>query len=161
MLAVLAPCPRLRARLPTMGSPQSAGGVARARALGPRRRSEIARRAARARWSSDRSGRASLASLEALARKIADAASGRATVYLFGSYARGEATAASDLDLLVVERGLHDWVAETVRLQRIVRDATDREVDLVVMGLDDWNAWKGHFGTVQHVVATEGIRLAG
>jgi uncharacterized protein len=144
-----------------MATPQSAGGRARAQTLGPHRRSEIARRAAQARWSSSRPGKTSMSSLKALARDLADAASGRATVYLFGSYARGEATPHSDLDLLVVERGLRDWLGETVRLRRVARAWTDKEVDLVVMGTRDWNKWRRHFGTVQHAAATEGIRLVG
>ncbi len=99
--------------------------------------------------------------LNALAGKLVEAAAGQATVYLFGSYARGDATANSDVDILVVERGLRDWLAETVRLRRVVRAGTDKEVDLIVMGADDWHKWRKHEGTVQHAVATEGIRLAG
>ena len=103
----------------------------------------------------------SRASLNALAAKLVRAASGRATVYLFGSYARGDATAQSDVDLLVVEDGLFDWLTETVRLRRIVRAELDKEVDLVVMGAKDWRKWRRHKGTVQHAADTEGIRLAG
>lgn len=102
-----------------------------------------------------------MAALRALANELASAASGKATVYLFGSYARGDATPHSDIDLLVVERGLRDWLSETVRLKRVVRAGTDKEVDLVVMGTGDWMKWRGHFGTVQHAAATEGIRLVG
>ncbi len=39
-------------------------------------------------------------------------------VILFGSYARGEATADSDLDLLVVERELRHQQAEMARLRK-------------------------------------------
>ena len=102
-----------------------------------------------------------MSDLRALARDLADAAVGRTTVYLFGSYARGDATPHSDVDLLVVESGLLDWLTETVRLQRVVRAKTDREVDLVVMGTKDWKRWRRHFGTIQHAAATEGIRLVG
>ena len=39
-------------------------------------------------------------------------------VILFGSYARGEATAGSDLDLLVVEKEARHRQAEMARLRR-------------------------------------------
>jgi predicted nucleotidyltransferase len=144
-----------------MPKPQSAGGRARARALGPRQRSEIARRAALARWSVERRGKVSMSTLRALATKLIDSAAGPATVYLFGSYARGDATANSDIDILVVERGLRDWLTETVRLRRVVRAGLDKEVDLIVMGARDWQKWRKHEGTVQHAAATEGVRLGG
>lgn len=60
-----------------------------------------------------------------------------------------------------MERGLHDWLAETVHLQRVARARVDKEVDLIVMGAQDWQKWRAHFGTVQHAVDTEGLRLAG
>jgi predicted nucleotidyltransferase len=145
----------------TMRSPQSAGGRARARVLGPGRRSEIARRAAQARWSSDPRTTLSMSVLRELADRLRRAASGKATVYLFGSYARGEATSASDVDLLVVENGLGDWVGETVRLRRVARAFLDKEIDIVVVGDADFRKWRGTYGTVQHVASREGIRIAG
>src|SRR5437870_13553844 len=39
-------------------------------------------------------------------------------VILFGSYARGEATSSSDLDLLVVEKEVRHQQAEMARLRR-------------------------------------------
>jgi predicted nucleotidyltransferase len=99
--------------------------------------------------------------LRALASVLVKSAMAPATVYLFGSYARGDATSRSDVDILVVERGLGDWLAETVRLGRIVRAHLDKEVDLVVMGAVDWRKWRHHQGTIQHAAATEGVRLAG
>jgi predicted nucleotidyltransferase len=99
--------------------------------------------------------------LRALARELTRVASKPAAVYLFGSYARGDATSNSDIDLLVVEKGLHDWLSESVRLRDVVRAWTEKEVDLVVMGSKDWRQWRRHFGTVQHAAATEGVRLGG
>jgi predicted nucleotidyltransferase len=102
-----------------------------------------------------------MSDLRDLANEMCRAVSGRATVYLFGSYARGEATAGSDVDLLVVRRGLRDWVGETVKLRRMARAHIDKEIDLVVIGAGDFRKWRGSYGTVQHAAATEGVRLAG
>ena len=52
--------------------------------------------------------------------------------------------------LAAFERAVGDWLAETVRLGRIVRAHLDKEVDLVVMGAVDWRKWRHHQGTIQH-----------
>jgi predicted nucleotidyltransferase len=143
-------------------SPQSRGGQARAKNLGKRRRVEIARKAAAARWSkAARRGTVNIAEIRILAREIARSASHPASVTLFGSYARGEAGPSSDIDLMVIEDGLHDWAAESVRLRRLVRGSPlgHKPVDLVVMSRADYRKWRGHFGTVQHEADREGICL--
>jgi uncharacterized protein len=146
-------------------SPQSQGGKARAKALGPRRRVDIARRAAAARWSErPRSGTVSIVEIRRVALEIARSASHPTSVTLFGSYARGTAGPSSDIDLMVVEEGLRDWATESVRLRRLVRQAPTllhQPVDLVVMSRADFRKWRGHFGTVQHEVEREGIPLVG
>ena len=143
-------------------SPQSRGGKARAKNLGKRRRVEIARKAAIARWSGGRRrGTVSLAQIRLLAEEIARSASRATTVMLFGSYARGEAGPSSDVDLMVIEEGLRDWAMESVRLRRLVRRSAlvRKSVDLVVMSRADYQKWRGHYGTVQHEAEREGISL--
>jgi predicted nucleotidyltransferase len=144
-------------------SPQSQGGTARAKALGPRRRVDIARKAAAARWSErPRKGIVPIAEIRRLAVEIARSASHPTSVMLFGSYARGTASPSSDIDLMVVEDGLRDWAAESVRLRRLVRRTPPllrAPVDLVVMSRADYRKWRGHFGTVQHEAEREGIPL--
>ena len=54
------------------------------------------------------------------AQRVASAASRPATVIVFGSYARGDATEASDLDLVVIEAELVDKAAEYLRLKAAV-----------------------------------------
>lgn len=49
---------------------------------------------------------------------LADAARSPARVILFGSGARGEADADSDLDFLLIERSFDDRIAEAVHLRR-------------------------------------------
>jgi uncharacterized protein len=147
----------------TTASPQSQGGKARAKALGARRRSDIARKAAAARWSGRaRKGTVPIAEIRRLAEEIARSASHPASVILFGSYARGTAGASSDIDLMVIEDGLHDWAVESVRLRRLVRRSPSplgAPVDLTVMSRADYRKWRGHFGTVQHEAEREGIPL--
>jgi uncharacterized protein len=55
-----------------------------------------------------------------VARRLVEAADSPRKIFLFGSYARGEANEESDLDILVVEKELPDPTAEYVRLREAV-----------------------------------------
>lgn len=55
--------------------------------------------------------------IQRAAQRVAAAATSPATVIVFGSYARGDADEASDLDLIVVEPALVDEAAEYLRLK--------------------------------------------
>ena len=52
-------------------------------------------------------------------------------IYLFGSYARGEATAESDVDLLI-EGGEFDTLSKIMNAEEAFEKAFDRKVDVVV-----------------------------
>jgi Nucleotidyltransferase domain. len=81
-----------------------------------------------------------------------------AKAFLFGSYARGEATPHSDVDILVVEKTqVNDWLAETADLRR--RMPFDKNLDLIVIDKDSFDQWRNEYGTVQHEVSREGVRL--
>ena len=54
------------------------------------------------------------------AQRVATAATRPATVIVFGSYARGDATEASDLDLVVIEPELLDKAGEYLSLKQAV-----------------------------------------
>jgi predicted nucleotidyltransferase len=54
------------------------------------------------------------------AERVASAATRPVTVIVVGSYARGDATEASDLDLVVIEPDLPDKAAEYLRLKAAV-----------------------------------------
>ncbi len=54
-------------------------------------------------------------------------------VYLFGSYARGEATSDSDIDLLVDLRGSTVRGLDIGALYNDLRDALEKELDLVTV----------------------------
>ena len=92
-------------------------------------------------------------------RTVREALKGRdARAFLFGSYARGEATARSDIDILVVERKMPpDWLSEVEELQSAM--GFNKDVDLVVLDEDLFEEWKDAYGTVQHAVAREGVQL--
>jgi predicted nucleotidyltransferase len=64
-------------------------------------------------------------------RRLAAATDG-ARVILFGSYARGEATGSSDLDLLVIEPEVSAPRAESARLRRELRDL-EVALDVIVV----------------------------
>ena len=76
-------------------------------------------------------------------------------VILFGSYATGNAQDDSDVDLLVVERGLRNTRAEMVRLRNLVRPLRI-PVDIIVVSEDEFSDWAHLTGTVLHWAATEG-----
>ena len=58
--------------------------------------------------------------LTAAAHRLAAAASRPATVIVLGSYARGDATEESDLDLVVVQPEVSDRAGEYLRLKAAV-----------------------------------------
>lgn len=132
------------------------GGLARSRALAPEERSRIARRAARARWARTRAGVLRIPEIRALVRQALGSL--EATAFLFGSYARGEATPASDVDIMVIQKKpVENWLAETAALRKRMRFA--KSLDLVVDDEASFARWKRERGTIQHEVAREGIRL--
>ena len=55
------------------------------------------------------------------AAQLLGAATVRAKIILFGSYARGDAQENSDLDFLVIEPELQDKFYEMVRLRQVLR----------------------------------------
>jgi len=70
--------------------------------------------------------------IERAGRLLIGAASAPAKVILFGSQARGDADAGSDVDFLVIEREVEDRLAEEVKLRRALR-GFGAPVDVIVM----------------------------
>ena len=132
------------------------GGLARAHSLSAATRSRIARKAAQARWSA--TGR-SILTVSQIKKSVQAALKGRdARAYLFGSYARGEANSRSDIDILVIERTMPaNWLSEVAELQRAM--GFKKDVDLMVMDDGLFEEWKDAYGTIQHAVSQEGVRL--
>lgn len=89
------------------------------------------------------------------AERLARAASQPARVILFGSYARGNADEASDLDLLVVEESLEDKAGEYLKL----RDALGNlptGVDLLLMSRHEFERRRLVKGTMPYRASSEG-----
>jgi len=135
--------------------------------FGIEQRSRLARRAATARWS--RLGRGVLTLSEirnAVTKALGDR---RAKAYLFGSYARGDATSRSDLDIVVIEKKLpENWPHENSLILTAIHenlggysDDKYKNVDLLLVDEKTFNEhkrkdWKG---SVYHDVQREGVRL--
>ncbi|MGH8909121.1 MAG: nucleotidyltransferase domain-containing protein [Egibacteraceae bacterium] len=92
--------------------------------------------------------------LQQVVRVLVDQAQPR-MVILFGSYARGEATDESDLDLLVVLRQVTSRRAEMVRLRNALRPLRI-PADVLVVSEAQLDEWGGVHGTVVHQALSEG-----
>jgi predicted nucleotidyltransferase len=97
--------------------------------------------------------------LREVARLIVAAAPG-AEVVLFGSHARGDAGARSDVDLLVIQEHVENPAAESVRLRRELREMR-LPVDLVVMSRRDVDEWRHVHGSFARRALAEGRVVAG
>jgi predicted nucleotidyltransferase len=93
--------------------------------------------------------------LQSVADRIVERASSSARVILFGSYARGDASEDSDVDLLVVESELPDKAAEYLRLKSAV-GRIGVGVDLIVMSDQEFERRRHVPGTVPYWAAKEG-----
>ena len=99
------------------------------------------------------------ATIQEAGRRLARAAGESARVILFGSHARGDADARSDLDFLVVEPDVDNAAEESVRLRRTLRGMR-LAVDIIVVS-DQYAAdWQGVRGSLVHAALSEGRVLA-
>lgn len=98
--------------------------------------------------------------IEAAARVLqATAASKPARVYLFGSYARGEAGPHSDLDFLVVEPEVTQRRREMARL-RVALPDLNAPVDVLVCSEEEARFWEASRTHVVGVALAEGRLVA-
>lgn len=92
-------------------------------------------------------------------RRLAEVAAAPAQVFLFGSHARGDATADSDVDFLVVEQTEQPSAQEMVRL----RDALPPlgvPVDVIVMSDDLVRRRRNVPGSLVYTAMREGRLVA-
>jgi predicted nucleotidyltransferase len=104
-----------------------------------------------------------MATREAIQRAgeaLAEAAGKRSRVILFGSHARGEERADSDVDFLVIEPEVEDRFGETVRLGDLI-GRLGVPADVVVVSEDQVREWGELSGTMLHDALAEGQVLAG
>ena len=80
-------------------------------------------------------------------------------IILFGSYARGEATEDSDVDLLVVSRSPGPRGKRSAPMIRMLAEEYDLPIDIVVRSPEGLEEWKDVRYSLAHVALTEGITL--
>ena len=91
------------------------------------------------------------AAVATLARAVPDAEQ----ILLFGSHARGEANADSDLDFLVIGPVVENRAREMVRLRRALRPLRV-PVDVLVYSRAEVNQWGHQPGTALYWALREG-----
>ncbi len=91
----------------------------------------------------------------AAAVEVLAAAARPRKIVLFGSYARGDAHAGSDLDLLVIEDEVADRAKEMVRLRRLLRPLRV-PVDLLVYSSEEAEQWGAQTGAALYWALREG-----
>ena len=96
------------------------------------------------------------AAVETLAKATPDAEQ----IVLFGSHARGDADAQSDLDLLVIESTVEDRAREMVRLRRALRPLR-LPVDVLVYSRAEVDQWGQQPGTALYWALKEGKVMHG
>ena len=89
------------------------------------------------------------------AERVASAASRPATVIVVGSYARGDASDASDLDLVVIEPDLPDKAQEYLRLKAAV-GRVGVGVDLLLYARPEFDRRSQVPGTLPYWAKKEG-----
>ncbi len=89
------------------------------------------------------------------ARRVVARAGRPAKVILFGSYARGEADEASDLDLMIVEHELPDRANEYLRLREAI-GRIDVGVDLLLVSTPEFDRRSQVPGTAAYWAKKEG-----
>lgn len=92
-------------------------------------------------------------------RLLADAAPPESKVILFGSRCRGDATADSDYDFLVIEPSVASKAKEMIRL-RAALDPLRLAADVIVMTREYVEEWGEVPGTMLHDALTEGRVIA-
>lgn len=93
--------------------------------------------------------------IQTAARRLIDVAGSPSRVILFGSHARGDAGANSDVDFLVVERDVPDRFEETLRLRRALRSLRV-PVDVIVVTEKHVEEWGEVRNTMLHAALNEG-----
>jgi predicted nucleotidyltransferase len=93
------------------------------------------------------------------ARSLLAACPAGSRVILFGSHARGEARAGSDVDFLVIEPELRSRIEEAARLARVIWGLRV-PADILVVSERTFEEWKDATNSVYGDAAREGRVLS-
>lgn len=93
-------------------------------------------------------------------RRLAEAATAPARVFVFGSHARGDVHEDSDLDFLVVERGDQPTTAQEIMRLRDALPPLGVPVDVIVMNEDLVRRRKDVPGSLVYWALREGRLVA-
>lgn len=96
--------------------------------------------------------------IEQLAKKLAQVASPRAKIMLFGSHARAQSHEKSDVDFLVLEPELPDRKVEYFNL---INAMGTHHVDVLLMLQSDFDKRVDWVGSLPYYVKREGVLLHG
>ena len=93
--------------------------------------------------------------IEEIRRRLADATPAQSRIVLFGSRARGDQHARSDVDVLVIEPSVGDAIQESVRLRRLLR-GLGVPIDVLVIARGEATTRSAVRGTVVERALREG-----
>ena len=93
--------------------------------------------------------------IEEIVARLLEAAPPGSKVILFGSQARGDADALSDVDVMVVEPEVKNATSEALRLENELNPLRV-PVDVVVTSTANFDYWRDTVNTLYYRVAREG-----
>jgi len=83
---------------------------------------------------------------------------GKCTIYLFGSYAYGNPSPGSDIDLAVIIKQVKSKIAKAAELWDSLRDVPLPK-DIVVASQEEFDFYKNEAGSIFRTIAQKGIIL--
>jgi predicted nucleotidyltransferase len=85
---------------------------------------------------------------------------GNCTVYLFGSYAYGNPTESSDVDIAVIMDQVESKVEQAAKLWNELKDIPFPK-DIVVASQEEFEFYKNECGSIFKTIAEKGVILHG
>ena len=83
-------------------------------------------------------------------------------IFLFGSYAKGNANIESDLDLCVTTRlGDRRKIDLTREIRKEIRTLLDIPLDILIYDIDEFQQRAAHQNTLEYKILNQGILLHG